>query len=242
MTEPLPAAADSESPPANESWIPYVSPMFAFLLLTNFESSFTSTTPNGSGLPFPYVYGAKVAIVGCLTAISLFRFNLWRELARLPRPVDLVLSVAVGLFVIVLWIGLDGLYPDLPFLGVRTAFDPNTLPPFQKGLFLAARMTGLVLLVPVFEELFWRSFLMRFLIDSEYQNVPVGKVTWFSAAATSVLFALAHPEWLPALLTGLLWAWLLKRTKSLAACVISHMAANLALGLYVLSTHHWKYW
>jgi CAAX prenyl protease-like protein len=216
--------------------------MFAFLLLTNFESSYTSTAPGGSGLPFAYVYEAKVAIVGCLTAFVLLRYRLWRELVPPPGLKDLVLSAAVGLFVIVLWIGLDGLYPDLPFSGARTAFDPTTLPRVQRGVFLSVRMFGLVVLVPIFEEFFWRSFLMRCLIDSEYQRVPVGKVTLFSGLATSVLFALAHPEWLPALFTGLLWAGLLARTNSLAACVISHMVANLALGLYVLFTHQWKFW
>ena len=53
---------------------------------------------------------------------------------------------------------------------------------------------------------------------------------------------LAHPEWLPALLTGLLWAWLLRQTRSLSACVLSHAVANLALGIYVLTTGDWKYW
>jgi membrane protease YdiL (CAAX protease family) len=63
-----------------------------------------------------------------------------------------------------------------------------------------------------------------------------------AAGVTSVFFALAHPEWLPALLTGLLWAGLLWRTKSLGACVVSHATANLALGLYVIAIGAWKYW
>ena len=63
-----------------------------------------------------------------------------------------------------------------------------------------------------------------------------------AAAVTSVMFALVHPEWLPALLTGALWAWLLWQTRSLAACVVSHATANLALGVYVIATGDWKYW
>jgi membrane protease YdiL (CAAX protease family) len=47
---------------------------------------------------------------------------------------------------------------------------------------------------------------------------------------------------LPGLLTGALWAWLLWRTKSLAACLVSHAVANLALGIYVIATGDWKYW
>ena len=86
------------------------------------------------------------------------------------------------------------------------------------------------MLVPLIEELFWRSFLIRWLIDQDFRRVPIGRVTPVSAAVTSALFAMAHPEWLPALLTGLLWAWLLQQTKSLPACVVSHVVANLAWG------------
>jgi CAAX prenyl protease-like protein len=103
-------------------------------------------------------------------------------------------------------------------------------------------MLGLAALVPLIEELFWRSFLIRWLIDQDFRRVPIGRVTPMAAAVTSVLFALAHPEWLPALLTGLLWAGLLWQTRSLSACVISHVVANLALGIYVIAAGDWKYW
>ena len=98
------------------------------------------------------------------------------------------------------------------------------------------------MVVPVIEELFWRSFLIRWIIDNDFLRVPIGKVTPLAAAVTSVLFALAHPEWLPALLTGALWAWLSGGRKSLSACAISHATANLALGVYVITTHDWKFW
>jgi CAAX prenyl protease-like protein len=110
-----------------------------------------------------------------------------------------------------------------------------------KSVFLAARFAGLVLVVPLIEELFWRSFLMRWLIDPEFEKVPIGKVTPIAAGVTSVLFASAHPEWLPAILTGLIWAGLLWATKSVGACFASHVAANLALGLYVLSSGRWEF-
>ena len=128
------------------------------------------------------------------------------------------------------------------FLGSRSAFDPMALGPAARWAFISVRLLGLVLVLPVVEELFWRSFLLRWLIDNDFTRVPIGKVTPMAAAVTSVLFGLAHPEWLPALLTGALWAWLLWQTKSLSACLISHMTANLALGVYVIVTHDWKFW
>ena len=91
------------------------------------------------------------------------------------------------------------------------------------------------------EELFWRSFLMRWIIDSEFEKVPVGKVTLLAAGITSAMFALAHPEWLPAVLTGLAWAGLLAYTGKLSTCWISHMTANAVLGAYVLWSGNWIY-
>jgi CAAX prenyl protease-like protein len=126
--------------------------------------------------------------------------------------------------------------------GARTAFDPNVLSPAGKWAFIAVRFAGLVLLVPVFEELFWRSFLIRWLIDQDFWKVPIGRVTPLAAGVSSAVFALAHPEWLPALLTGLIWAGLLWQTRSVSACVVSHVVANLALGIYVIATGEWKFW
>ena len=107
---------------------------------------------------------------------------------------------------------------------------------------MAVRLFGLVLLVPLIEELFWRSFLMRWVIDPDFPSVPIGRVTPLAALVTSVLFGFAHPEWLPGLITGFAWAWLVGQTRSVAACVVSHLVANLALGLYVLTRGAWKFW
>jgi uncharacterized protein len=144
--------------------------------------------------------------------------------------------------VIVAWVGLDGYYPTFGMTGSRAAFNPNVLPPPAKWAFVAVRLLGLVVLVPVFEELFWRSFLIRWLVADDFTRVPIGRVTPLAAVVSSVMFGLVHPEWLPGILTGLTWAWLVWRTKNLTACVVSHATANLALGLYVLTTGDWKFW
>ncbi len=222
-------------------WIPYVAPMFAFLALTQAEALLPESSEGGPHLTwYPVAYTFKVLVV--LVVMWVCR-SAWRDLKPLPNLKGLALSIGVGLLVILAWIGLDPWYPPLPFLGGdRQAFDPSTLPKALEILFLGARLFGLVLLVPVFEELFWRSFLMRWVIDSEFQKVPIGKVTTLAAAVTSIGFALAHPEWLPALLTGAAWAWLLWWTKSVSACVVSHLTANLALAVYVLISGDWKFW
>jgi uncharacterized protein len=233
-----PGAAGSES--EGTDILPYVVPMFAYLGLTALEGYMPQLVGKPGALLYPIAYGAK------LLAVALLAWHYratWNDFRPCPKAATIILGVMTGLIVCVAWVGLDGLYPRFTFLGgSRSAFDPFSLGTAARWAFIGVRLLGLVVLVPVFEELFWRSFLMRWVIENDFARVPIGKVTPMAAAVTSVLFALAHPEWLPALLTGALWAWLLWWTKSLSACLISHMTANLALAVYVIVTHDWKFW
>jgi CAAX prenyl protease-like protein len=233
-----PPQAD-RSAATNSDLIPYAAPMFAYVGLSGLESYLPQADGHPSASWYPVAYTAKVLI----TALLAWRYrSTWRDFQPAPSLGKLSLAVLIGLIVWALWIGLDGRYPMFPFLGVRVAFDPKVMAPTARWAFIGVRLLGLVVLVPLIEELFWRSFLLRWLIDPEFANVPVGRVTPIAAGVTSMLFALVHPEWLPALLTGLLWAWLLWRTKSLSGCAVSHATANLALGVYVIATGDWKYW
>lgn len=224
------------------AWWPYVVPMGLFLLLTEAEWRL----PKGpGGAPhvtwYPIGYAVKVLVV---TIAAWLSRSAWRDLRPRPGPGGWLPAVGVGLAVTIAWIGLDALpYPRFGDVGKRQAFDPGMLAPAARIGFLAVRLFGLVLLVPLIEELFWRSFLIRWLIDPDFQKVPIGKVTPVAAAVVSVLFAAAHPaEWLPALLTGFAWAGVLWKTKSVSACVVSHAVANLVLGIYVLATGAYWFW
>jgi CAAX prenyl protease-like protein len=225
---------------SDAAW-PYIVPLGGFLALTALEGQ-VSTGRNGEVSPvwYPLAYTAKVLVVSglvwwCRPAL--------RDLAPRPSARSLALAVALGLAVIAAWVGLDGLYSAIPYLGgKRSSFDPTVLPPLARAGFLAVRVFGLVALVPVIEELFYRSFLMRWVVDPDIAKVPIGTVTPAGLGVTTAVFTLSHPEWLPALLTGLAWGWLVGRTKSVAACVVSHATANLALAVYVLATGDWKFW
>jgi len=212
--------------PPRWPWLPFVAPMFAFVALNAIEDTLAKQTG------YPIAYAIKIGLV---TIIAVACRSAWRDLRPMPRPSALAASVVLGAIVAVAWVGLDGHYPLIPMLGKRTWHDPSMLASADRAWFLAVRFFGLVMIVPLIEELFWRSFLMRWVIDPNFLAVPVRKVTLAAVAITSIGFALEHPEWLPALLTGVAWAGLLAWSKSVSACVISHMTANLALGLYVLN-------
>jgi CAAX prenyl protease-like protein len=237
--EPARPSGDTAVAAGGSDLLPYAVPIFTYVGLGGLEGYLPQVDGHPSPVWYPIAYTVKVVI----TALLAWHYrSTWRDLRPTPSFRALGLAVVAGLLVWLLWIGLDGRYPTFQFLGGRVAFDPTLMSPIARWGFIGVRLLGLVILVPLVEELFWRSFLMRWLIDPEFCNVPVGRVTPVGAGVTSVLFALVHPEWLPALLTGLLWAGLLWRTRSLGACFVSHLTANLALGLYVLYSGDWKYW
>jgi hypothetical protein len=205
-------------------------PIVAFGALTMLESYVPAAW-------FPAAYLAKAVIVTaslaiCRGPLADIRFD----------PGVIAPSVLIGLVVCAIWIGVDRAIP-YPHIGTRTAFDPTPLRASSWWItFLTVRLYGLVVMVPIMEEIFWRSFLLRYLTNPDFQRLPVGT---FSASALGLMVAasaLAHPEWLVAVAASLAYAFWLRRTGSLFGAIVAHSTTNLALGSYVLATESWQYW
>lgn len=223
-------AAPTTSP---RLWIGYVVPMVAYTALTAFEGW------EGSGAPYPVLYLLKAVIV---TVILVITRKVWKDI-RFDRKM-LLLGLGVGVLAYIGWIYVDRYTPHFRFLGVRTGYDPihqihNSVLRFG---FLAVRFYGMVLMVPVMEELFWRSFLLRWITDSDFERLKPGEYSWSAFAIVAGVFALSHPEWLAAALFATAMALLLRRTGSLFACIVAHGTTNLLLGLYVIHTGSWYLW
>jgi CAAX prenyl protease-like protein len=92
------------------------------------------------------------------------------------------------------------------------------------------------------EELFWRSFMIRYIIDKNFDTVRMGMFTWGSFLITVVLFGLEHNYVYAGLMAGVVYNLLLYRTRSLAQCILAHAITNLALALYVVVTGKWQFW
>ena len=232
---------DAERPPpatGRFDWLPYVAPLAAYLILTSMEGYL----PRPDGRPDPFWYPIAYAIkIGLVLAVVWACRSTWRDLRPWPGTWTALASIGIGLLIAVLWVGIDPYTPRFSILGNREGFNPRALAAGPRVLFLLARGVGLVLLIPLIEELFYRSFLIRWLVDPDFQRVPIGRGTLVSAGVSAVLFASTHPEWLAALLTGLIWSWWVGRTKSVSACVVSHAAANVGLAIYTFWTDDWSY-
>ncbi len=161
----------------------------------------------------------------------------WRDLGRIP---DTLLSLFLGLVVFVLWINMDW---NFNALSEGTGFDPGTVADtrLRNGL-VFFRLVGPVLVVPLMEELFWRSFILRYLVDNDFMKIRIGHFTWFSCLVSAVLFGLEHHLIFAGIMAGLAYNLLLYRTKSIAQCVFAHAVTNLALGVYVFISGKWMFW
>lgn len=152
-------------------------------------------------------------------------------------------ALAAGLLALGLWL----LPQALPGIHPRTeGFDPTVFSssPFLYWLTVVARFARLVVIVPLVEEIFWRGFLMRYLIREDFEKIPLGAYRHLSFFGVAGLFMLVHsmPDWPAAFLTGLIYNGLLVRTKSLGACVAAHAVTNLGLGIYIMTTRQWGFW
>ncbi len=213
------------------AWLPYVAPMAAFLIFTIIEGYVPTDT-------YASLYIVKVLVVTIV--MYVFR-ETWAD--ALPDVRVVPLAVFVGLLVFAQWVMLDKLF-HYPHLSSRIGFDPFSAigSPVVRGIFLAARFYGLVLVVPLMEELFWRSFLLRYMTDANFKTIPLGAFSWSAFAIVAVAFSISHPEWLAALICACAYALLLRRTRRLFAAVVAHGVTNLALGLYVIVARAWEYW
>ncbi len=170
----------------------------------------------------------------------------WKDYGELARPTwpgarQTLLAVGVGLAVFGLWIHLDA-----PWMSLDTAATAPFAPLRPEGgldwPLLLTRLMGAALLVPVMEELFWRSFLMRWIQQPVFEGLAPGQVGLRAVLLSTFVFVLAHTLWLAAAIAGLAYALLYVRTGSLWAAVIAHAVTNGALGVWVVMTGNWQFW
>lgn len=222
-------SSESAAPPRSSDALPYVLPFALYMAVLALQ------TPER----LAWLYPAKTLVVA--GALAFF----WQRYTELKVGWS-ALAVVVGVVAIVIWIALDPLYPGLSrLMGSQPSlpFDPYQIAnDVSRTTFLSFRVVGAVLVVPLMEELFWRGFLIRWLVKDDFKSVPVGAFTPFSFWVTVALFGAEHEQWLAGLICGALYNGLLYRTKSLFACVVAHATSNALLAAWVLAHGEWQLW
>jgi len=190
-----------------------------------------------AGFDVRWLYPLKILlVVGLLAA---FR-RAYTELRGFEFSLgDAVLSLVAGLVVLAVWVGLDVSWAVVGDPGA--GYDPRDAGRIN-WLLAGLRLAGAALVVPLMEELFWRSFVMRWLDRSDFLTVNPAAVTWRAVLISSVVFGFEHHQWLAGIFAGVVYAWLYRRTGRLHYAIFSHGVTNGALGIWVLATGQWSYW
>jgi CAAX prenyl protease-like protein len=184
-----------------------------------------------------WLYPAKVTLV----ALLLWRY--WATYHELRGQTSvsfrtLALGLVTGTLVFVVWVTLDA---EWMTLGTPGGFDPRREESLDWAL-VAVRLGGAALVVPIMEELFWRSFLLRWLVNHDFLRVQPACVTFVAFSLSALFFAIEHHFWFAGLIAGAAFNTLYMRTVSLWCAVTAHAVANALLGIWVLNTGSWTYW
>jgi CAAX prenyl protease-like protein len=219
--------------------VAYTAPFVLFMAgLAAVSAAEAAGVTTFAGVPLPPMYW----IYPIQTAVSAGALLWFRDAYDFSgtTTLKLLVGLAAGLLVFGIWVAPQELFHR----AVRTeGFDPSIVPGLMPWM-LAARFMRLVIVVPLVEEIFWRGFLLRYLVREDFTAIPFGSCSRFSFWAVVVAFTAVHApaDWPAAFVTGILFNLVAVRTRSLAACVTAHAVANLALGLYICATKQWGFW
>ena len=155
-------------------------------------------------------------------------------------------AVVAGILVFAVWVGLDPYYPKFEFL-VKASLPWNPFKEFGQNsgiawLFVGVRIFGSALIVPPIEEAFYRSFLYRYFVRTQFTALPMSHLHWLSLTVTSLIFGFSHYQWLAGILCGLAYQFLVIRKNRLGDAMTAHAITNFLLGLWVVWKGAWQFW
>ena len=164
-------------------------------------------------------------------------------------------AVVVGLAVFVMWVGIDPYYPKLGELTAKVGlgkifgaeqslwnphleFGRNSI---AAWVFVTVRVLGMGLVVPPLEEVFYRSFLYRYIARPDFQSVPVAQFSLGPLLFTSMIFGFEHSQWLAGILGGFAYQALVIQKRRLGDAIAAHAITNLLLGVWVVRKEAWQF-
>ncbi len=228
------AEGEAKSRHVGHGWWPYLLPYVGFLIAVEIARR----TPEAWA---PAMLVFKPAVPALLLVWFWLRGE-YAELRGYRIDGGSVLDVLVGLASAALW-----MLPFLYFDSVREWFgvDPSAgLDPFMLGeegvlAVLGLRLVGYAVVTPLFEELFIRSFVMRYADvypdKGDFRDQPIARFTVRSFWTSVVVFTMGHLSWeWP---VALLWvmatnAWFYRRGH-LGSVIVVHAVANASILVFV---------
>ena len=204
-------------------------PFLIFIVLTSAQGSF------GPGSHY-WIYLIKTLIGVWMIWIT------WPLVGEMRLNISLE-ALGGGILVFVLWINLDFKYPKLTTYGDTW----NLTKQFGNGsimfwLFATTRIIGSTLVVPFLEEVFYRSFLYRYILTKNWLFTPHNLFDIRPFIVTSLIFGLTHSHWLAGIICGMIYQIIVLRTNRLGDAIIAHSITNCLLGFWVITQQKWHLW
>ena len=105
------------------------------------------------------------------------------------------------------------------------------------------RVVAAVVTVPIAEELAFRGYLARRLMNREFDQVEFGSLGVVAVVVSSVVFGSMHgAQWAVGIAAGIAYALVVKRTGRFGDAVAAHAVSNLLLAVWVLGRGDWGMW
>lgn len=177
---------------------------------------------------FDYFY--PLSVLAALVALWRFR--------RLYPPVrigSLWLPLGVGAAVAVVWLA-----------GFQRGSTPSALPagletlsPTLGAMWLAVRVFGTVVTVPIVEELAFRGYVLRRFVSPDFNTVEYRNLSWLGLLISSVTFGLLHSQWGLGTIAGFAFGLIVVARGRLSDAVLAHAIANAGIAAYALLSRDW---
>ena len=213
-----------------------VLPFVVFLVLTSCQGSL------GPESHF-WVYLAKCVIGAWMIWVT------WPLVSEMRWAISFEALIA-GTLVFILWVALDVLYPK--FSQPNDSWDLQKQfgsPSVMVWFFAGVRLVGSTLLVPMLEEVFYRSFLYRYILAPNWMFTAYNSFAVKPFLITSIVFGFTHQQWLAGIVCGMIYQLLVIRTNRIADAITAHAVTNLLLGAWVITQGfgyadkpQWHFW
>lgn len=152
-------------------------------------------------------------------------------------------AIVVGILIFAIWVGLDPYYPNF-FKAGSTGNPAETFGPHSAlpQFFNIVHIVGMTLVVPPLEEVFYRSFVYRYVASPNFMAVPFNRFLPLPFFVTIAFFGLSHSEWLAGILCGAAYQWLVIRKNRLGDAMTAHAITNFLLGVWIVWRGAWHFW
>jgi CAAX prenyl protease-like protein len=200
------------------AWFPYVVPFLVYLTLVQVEMY----------LPQWHDHTFSARVLLCAGLLWMWRKHYHQDMQAAMVLHQYIYAIAFGVAAFACWplaikFGIitlqnpaDGHYPGVIHIALTTL-----------------KLVGFIVVFPVMNELFWRSFMLRYFINPDFRSISLGTAQLFSVLGVTILSGLAFQYGPPLSAVSLLLSLLLIWQKNLRCCIVAHGACQLLLAGYL---------